>query len=125
MIKLVNLLKEIKVFQSIPKFKTNTDLFNYLKKNPDLKNQLVNEWYIKVLEKEAPREWYYSTLEQKNHDGFYENDGKAPDKNDPVLIISLNENILYVSIESLKKDDFPGDGTIIKFGPNMLYIDHI
>jgi len=131
MIKLVNLLKEIKVLQPIV-FKTNTDLFNYLKTKPDLKKKLANEYFVKVLEMEAPQDWNNSTLEQVNHGGIYgrnyDEDGieiqTAPDKDDPVLIISEYENILYVSIKSLKKDGFPDDGTIIKLDSNTLYIDH-
>ena len=41
--KLINILKEIKIYSPIPKFETNAQLASYLKNNPKFREELVDK----------------------------------------------------------------------------------
>ena len=131
MIKLVQLLREIEITKPVPKFRSNTELFNFIKHHPEYKKQLIDKWIDSDPENLSTEEQhlnrlYNSDVEQANHGSSIhstsDDPNVVPDKNDPVLLIDEYENIIYISIESLTKVGFPDDGDIIKLGFNTLYI---
>jgi hypothetical protein len=119
MIKLTQLLKEIKVLQPVPTFKTNDELASYLKKTPSYKKQLVDAlWATPDFIRNADPNWenvlngwYNTEVEQYTH--FTEED--------EILLDDGQDNRAYISIHPMNIDNPTLKEHKIKLGPNIFY----
>lgn len=102
MIKLVNILKEIKVLQPIPKFKTNDELAKYMKLNSSFKKRLIDtiwdapEWKRSEDENwnDVLNGWHNAKIEQ--YSDFTEED--------EIMLDDKSDNRLYISIHPMISD---------------------
>ena len=106
MIKLVNILKEIKVLQPIPKFKTNDELAKYMKLNSSFKKRLIDtiwdapEWKRSEDENwnDVLNGWYNAKIEQYS-DFNVEDEIMLDDKSDNRLYISIHPMVDFTPKE--------------------------
>lgn len=121
MIKLVNILSEIKVNKPIPKFRSNDELANYMMRNPSFKKTLVDAlWNTPEFKRDDDPSWnnvlngwYEANIEQYT----------PYNENNEIMLDDNNDNRAYISINPKMLFTDPTSPEIyeIKLGPNTIY----
>ena len=123
--KLINILKEIKVYSPIPRFETNEQFASYLRDNPRFREELV----AKIVEDSdiSPENPDWAPIIQQWKEGF---DGEAEDgiiidtawnEGDEIFLDSEWDDRLWISINDFAWQN-PTIGKI-PYGPNIFKYD--
>jgi hypothetical protein len=118
MIKLTNILAEMRLNNPIPRFKTNDQHEKYLEKNYQYKKDLVDA-ILKKMDKDNDPEWDY--VKQ----GWY--DAKLVrftqyNIGDEVMIDSGSDDRAYISIHPMKIKYLWNHQFTVKLGSNTFYV---
>jgi hypothetical protein len=123
--KLINILKEIKVYSPIPRFETNEQLVSYLRSNPKFREDLVDKMVEDSgISPENP-DWVPIIQQWKkglgDEDGI--NIGTVWNEGDELFLSSDFDDRLWISINDLVWPS-PTIGKI-PYGPNVFKYDTI
>ena len=131
--KLINILKEIRVYPPIPKFETNEQLASYLRSNPkfreDLVDRIVEDSGISTYNPDwAPiiQQWKkgYNGLD---HDGIMI--GTTQNDGDELFLDSDFDEALFISLNDFGWESPTIDGGFaigqITYGPNVFKYDMV
>jgi hypothetical protein len=117
--KLINILKEIKIYSPIPKFETNAQLASYLKNNPKFREELVD----KIVKDSgiSPENPDWIPIIQQWKEGLEDENGifLGTDWNDKdeIFLSSEFDDRLYISINDLDFNIITGQE--VPYGPNI------
>ena len=129
MIKLIDILKEVNIELPIPKFKTNDELADFLKKNPSAKRKIIDTmWNCPTWQSSnhLPEDPSWKEMLNGWHDAEIEQYGDY-NEDDELMVDDGDDNRAYFSITRFSNyssySDIPTHK--IQFGPNIIYWQYL